>query len=148
MKGDILRVVLADDNKNDRLLFKEAFKDIGLNTSLHFVEDGKDLMEYLSSCNGDLPHMLFLDLNMPQKTGLQCLREIKSDKKLKDISVAIYSVSAGENDVEETFRNGANVYIEKPGDFEVLKQLLKKAVLSAQAYQSPPFNKANFLLRL
>jgi DNA-binding response OmpR family regulator len=62
--------------------------------------------------------------------------------------IAIYSTSSSEQDVVETFRNGANVYIQKPNDFETLKLILEKAVMTADTYREPPFNKDNFLLRL
>jgi len=95
-----------------------------------------------------LPEILFLDLNMPRKNGFECLKEIRSNKKFDEISIAIYSTSAAERDIEATFIAGANVYISKPNDFNELKQVLEKAVMSAHVYHEPPFNKANFLLRI
>jgi CheY-like chemotaxis protein len=63
------------------------------------------------------------------------LKEIKSNEKLKDIFIAIYSTSDSEKDMEETFLNGANIYITKPNDFNKLKQVLEKAVMTAYQYQ-------------
>jgi len=146
--GEPLRILLADDSETDRKLFIEAFRDIGLNTIVATVNDGEELMEYLHNKQASLPHLLFLDLNMPRKSGLECLREIKANPAYNDVSIAIYSTSASEKDIEETFMNGANVYIKKPVEFDMLIAVLKKAVTSAYNYQSPPFNKANFLLRI
>jgi CheY-like chemotaxis protein len=95
-----------------------------------------------------LPDILFLDLNMPRKNGLECLKEIKQDDRLKDISIAIYSTSASEMDMEATFLNGANIYINKPNDYNILKQSLEKAVSVAHLYREPDFNKENFLLKI
>jgi len=148
MKNAPLHILLADDDEGDRLLFKEAFEELKIKTIVHTVNNGMQLMDYLTKKNTPLPHLLFLDLNMPRKNGLECLKEIKSNKNLKDISIAIYSTSASEKDIEETFRNGANVYIKKPSDFNMLKQVLDKAVRAAYQYQEPPFNRANFLLRI
>ena len=148
MNDTPLHILHADDDESDRLLFKEAFEELEIKTIVHTVNNGKQLMDYLTKKGARLPHLLFLDLNMPRKNGLQCLKEIRSSKKLKEISIAIYSTSASEKDIEETFMNGANVYIKKPNDFGALKQVLDKAVVAAYAYQALPFNKANFLLRI
>jgi CheY-like chemotaxis protein len=112
------------------------------------VKDGIELMDYLTKENTPLPHLLFLDLNMPRKNGLQCLKEIRSNKDLKDISIAIYSTSASEKDIDQTFLNGANVYLKKPNNFSMLKLVLEQAVVATVQYQHPPFNRANFLLRI
>ena len=77
---------------------------------------------------------------------MECLNEIKSNDKLKDIFVAIYSTSYNEKDVEETFLNGANVYITKPNNFNDLKKVLEKAVMTAHLYQEKTMKKENFLL--
>jgi CheY-like chemotaxis protein len=112
------------------------------------VNDGVELMEYLANNNNNLPQLLFLDLNMPRKNGLECLKEIRSNRKLAEIAIAIYSTSLAEKDIEETFINGANVYINKPNSFDGIKQALNTVVLNTNVYQSPPFNIANFLLRI
>ena len=148
MENTTLNILLADDDESDRFLFKDAFDEMKVKNIVYSVNDGLQLMEYLSQENVTLPHLLFLDLNMPRKNGLECLKEIRSIEKLKDISIAIYSTSASEKDIEETFLFGANVYIQKPSDFSELKHVLHKAVMTAFVYQEPPFNKANFLMRM
>lgn len=148
MEKEPLRIFLADDDEADRLLFKEAFNELKMETIIYTVNDGVQLMQKLSKEDTPLPQLLFLDLNMPRKNGLECLKEIKSSKRLKDIFVAIYSTSSSEKDIELTFLHGANIYINKPTDFNVLKQMLEKAVIAAHLYQEPPFNKDNFLLRM
>jgi len=145
---EIVSILLADDDQTDRLLFKEAFEELKIKTKVNTVNDGVQLLSYLAKKDVQLPHILFLDLNMPGKSGTECLKEIRKNEKFKDISIAIYSTSSAEKDIEETFRNGANIYIKKPNDFDILKQLLYKAVITAHQYQDPPFNIANFLLRL
>lgn len=95
-----------------------------------------------------LPQLIFLDLNMPIKNGLECLKEIRSDEKLKNISIAIYSTSNNQKDIENTFTYGANVYITKPSDFNTLKNLLEKAVLTTHQYQKEDMSIENFLLKL
>jgi len=147
MNGKSIKILLADDDEADRLLFREAFDELNVGTSVETVNDGDELMHLMQSTEADsLPHILFLDINMPRKNGLECLKEIRADKKYKEVSVAIYSTSSSENDMQETFLNGANVYIHKPNDFQKLKKVLEKAINYANMYQDPPFNKENFLL--
>jgi len=148
MNNEPFRILLADDDEADRLLFKEAFEELKINTNVLSVNNGEQLMEYLNRKGIVLPEILFLDLNMPRKNGFECLKEIRINKKFDEISIAIYSTSAAERDIEATFIAGANVYISKPNDFNELKQVLEKAVMSAHVYHEPPFNKANFLLRI
>ena len=118
MIEESLNILLADDDDDDRLFFKDAIEEIKVKTSVTMVNDGVELMEYLNKSEINLPNLLFLDLNMPRKGGMECLTEIRKNSKLKDLSIAIYSTSALENDIEETFIKGANTYIKKPNDFE------------------------------
>ncbi len=148
MPSQPINILLADDDENDRMLFKEAFEELKIKTIVFTVNNGTQLMDYLKAKNTILPDILFLDLNMPRKNGLECLKEIRANKKLKNISIAIYSTSASENDIVETFCLGANVYINKPSDFASLKEVLSKTVITAHQFQDTPFNKENFLLRI
>ncbi len=148
MKNKPIHIILADDDEADRLLFTEAFSELKIKTIVRTVNNGMQLMEWLNMENIRLPHLVFLDLNMPGKDGFQCLKEIKSDDNLKDIFIAIYSTSESEKDMEETFRNGANIYICKPADFNKLKQVLEKAVMTTYQYQSEPMKREFFLLRI
>ena len=112
------------------------------------VNDGVELMDYLNNPDTRLPNLVFLDLNMPRKSGMECLKEIRSNSKLKDLSIAIYSTSALQSDIEETFVKGANIYIKKPNDFEELKSILDRVINTNWQYHTSGFNKENFLLNL
>jgi len=106
MSDKIIKIVLADDDEDDRMLFKEAIDEINIQTKLSLFNNGQELMDYLLLPNVVLPNLIFLDLNMPIKNGQQCLIEIRNNPKLKDLCIAIYSTSSSENDIEETFLNG------------------------------------------
>lgn len=148
MSNDYVKIALADDDEDDRLFFNDAFKELKMDTKVMTFNDGVFLMEYLNSDAAILPNVLFLDLNMPRKTGVECLKEIKSNSKFNDISVAIYSTSASEEDIEKTFVMGANIYIKKPSDFSTLKKVLSEVVTINWQYHTNGLNKENFLLRL
>jgi CheY-like chemotaxis protein len=148
MQNQPTYILLADDDADDRIFFKEAFEEMKMNTIVETFKDGVELMEYLEKKNSKLPNLLFLDLNMPRKTGLQCLKEIKNNERFKDIAVAIYSTSASDEDIEATFVKGANVYIKKPNDIGTLKKLLSEVVSINWQYQTSGLDRDNFLLSL
>ncbi|MGK2861630.1 MAG: response regulator [Chitinophagaceae bacterium] len=134
MNNETFHILLVDDDEGDRLLFKDALEELEIKSSVHVMRNGMELMTYLNQTKSCLPDLIFLDLNMPRKSGLECLKEIRSNEELKDIYITIYSTSKNEKDIEIAFRNGANVYITKPDDFNTLKQVLKNAVMDAYQY--------------
>jgi CheY-like chemotaxis protein len=148
MQQDTLHILLADDDEDDRLFFKDAFEEIKIKTVVQIVNDGVELMNYLNDEEHSLPHLLFLDLNMPRKNGFECLEEIRTSKRLKSLTVAIYSTSGSEKDIEETFVKGANVYIKKPNDFSTLKKVLSEIITVNWQYHTSGLNKENFLLSI
>ncbi len=148
MDKDYIHIILADDDEDDRMLFTDAFEELRINTKVNTFNDGVELMNYLNNPNAILPHVLFLDLNMPKKNGIECLYEIKSNDKFSDIAIAIYSTSSSEEHIEETFVQGANIYIKKPSDFATLKKVLSEVVTINWQYHTSGLNKDNFLLRL
>jgi CheY-like chemotaxis protein len=145
MENGIIHVLLADDDEDDRLFFSEAFGEIKMRTRVRLVNDGVELMNELQNGH-QLPHILFLDLNMPRKNGMECLMEIRQTERLKDIPVAIYSTSSSEEDIEETFVKGANVYIKKPSDFGALKKILEEVITINWQYHTSGLNRDIYLL--
>ena len=148
MQKEFMIITLADDDVDDRLFFEDAFDELKINTSVSTCNDGVELMEYLTNPETILPNILFLDLNMPRKNGFECLLEIRADKKFDDIAIAIYSTSSSEDDIENTFVHGANIYIKKPSDFNTLKKVLSEVVTLNWQDHTSGLNKDNFLLRL
>lgn len=140
--------MLADDDEDDRLFFKEAFEEVKIKYTISAFNDGEQLMEYLYEEENPLPDIIFLDLNMPRKSGIECLKEIRANERLKKISVAIYSTSSSEQDIEDTFVSGANVYIRKPNDFNMLKKILSDVVHINWQYITDGLNKDSFILSL
>lgn len=148
MQKEHITIALADDDEDDRLFFKDAFEELKINTVVTTHCDGEELMNFLNHPDTILPNILFLDLNMPKKNGFECLLEIKKVEKFNDIAIAIYSTSSSEEDVENTFVQGANIYIKKPSDFDTLKKILREVVTLNWQYHTSRLNKDNFLLRM
>ena len=143
-----LRILLADDDEDDRTFFSEAIAELKMTNQLTLFNDGKDLMEYMHNPDTKLPHILFLDLNMPYKNGLDCLKEIRADQRFKNVSIAIYSTSSSEKDIENTFVEGANIYIKKPNDFSELKKVIKEVVHMNWQFHSSGLNKETFFFSI
>ena len=109
------KIILADDDPDDRELFREAFD--GLDADVETVHNGVQLMSELRS--GKRPDFIFLDLNMPELNGKECLKEIR-EMDLPHIRVAIYSTSSNSKDIDDTFELGADLYVKKPNTFTEL----------------------------
>lgn len=123
-----LNILLADDDTDDCLFFKKALEELSVNSELNIVNDGEQLMNYLDENSDNLPLVLFLDINMPRKNGLECLGEIRQNRKLKDLPVVIFSTSNSWDTINTLFRSGAHVFIHKPSDFSQLKQVIHHAI--------------------
>lgn len=146
-----IHILLADDDADDRQFFSEAINELKMEYTLTLFKDGKELMDYLEhpeNDDEDIPHILFLDLNMPCKTGMDCLKEIRENSKYKNLSIAIYSTSSSEKDIEETFIGGANIYIKKPNDFATLKKVIKDVISMNWQFHSSGMNLETFLFSI
>ncbi len=148
MANKPLNIILAEDDEDDRFFFKEAIDKVKIKTDLTMVNDGVELMEYLNNSENGKPHVVFLDLNMPRKGGIECLEEIRSNKEYNDMTIAIYSTSASDNDIEETFVKGANIYIRKPNDFKVLQKVISEVLSINWQYHTSGLNKEHFVLSI
>jgi len=127
-----ITILMADDDQDDCLLVKEAFAENRLLNTLHFVEDGEALMDYLyhrgKFGEADLwprPALILLDLNMPRKDGREALREIRADPTLRTIPVIVLTTSKEEKEVYRSYDLGANSFITKPVTFEGLVEIVK-----------------------
>jgi CheY-like chemotaxis protein len=125
-------ILIAEDDPEDCLLIKDAFKEGLLLNGLRFVEDGEELMDYLrhkgkykDPSSSPRPGIILLDLNMPKKDGREALKEIKSDPDLRGIPVVILTTSKEEEDVLRSYDLGANSYITKPVTFAGLVNAIK-----------------------
>ncbi|WPR75965.1 response regulator [Algoriphagus sp. NG3] len=141
-----INILLADDDDDDRLFFIEAIEQLDLAISLEWVVNGIDLLNYLKRPDTLLPELIFLDLNMPVKGGIECLVEMRRTEILKNLSVAIYSTSSAQKDIDDCLIHGANIYIKKPSDFEILKSILYKVITVNHQYHSTGLSKDNFLM--
>jgi CheY-like chemotaxis protein len=124
-------IVVADDDEGDRYLIQKAMEDIGVNGDVHFFEDGQLLVERLTrqltapSNESRLPCLILLDLNMPRMDGRETLKIIKNHPDLKEIPVVVLTNSKNQEDIDGTYRNGANSFFTKPLNYSGLVDLMK-----------------------
>lgn len=123
-----LNILLADDDMDDCIFFKDALGELLQSTKLSIVNDGEKLMQSLSNEDNEIPDVVFLDINMPRKNGFECLSEMKHNDRLKNLPVIMFSTSNSQDKISKLFQSGAHVYIHKPADFEQLKQVIRHAL--------------------
>jgi CheY-like chemotaxis protein len=129
-------LIIADDDEDDQLLLQEIISDYSSQINTTTIPDGKKLMEHLA--DGKVPDLLLLDLNMPYKTGMECLSEIRSDKKLKKIPVVVLTTSKNKNDIDRCYMLGAHLFYSKPYDIESFKELIHSLLeIDWQVFERP-----------
>ncbi len=128
MRMTEMEIVLSNDDKSDRLLFVEALTELQLEPIIHITRNGFELMEFLLDPDQNLPDAVFLDINMPGKTGIECLEEIRTEKQFDSLPVIIYSTSSSAKDIDQSYDLGANFYIPIPVGFESMKNVLFQAM--------------------
>jgi len=122
-------ILMADDDPDDCLLFKEAISASGLPHRLHTFPDGEALIEYLDGLSDDessaspRPDLILLDLNMPRKDGRETLRLLKHDPRWQRIPIVVLTTSIAESDISLAYETGASSYIAKPATFQGWIQL-------------------------
>jgi CheY-like chemotaxis protein len=128
MNANLISVLLVDDDPGDVLLVREAFEDHKVGNMLSIVSDGVQALEYVraqgSYAEAARPDLILLDLNLPRKSGIEVLEEIKSDPALSTILVVVLTTSEAEEDIVRAYKLHANAYITKPVDFEQFTKIV------------------------
>jgi CheY-like chemotaxis protein len=110
-----LRLMIVDDDADDRMLFVQSVKEIDETIECIVAKDGQEALKLLSQPQFELPNFIFLDLRMPRVGGKRCLIELKKDERLKNIPVVIYTTSREVKESQELKELGAVHFISKPG---------------------------------
>ena len=117
-------ILLADDDKDDADIFRQALQEINPSIVFCYADTGFGIFEYLNDEKNPKPDVIFLDLNMPEMNGWQCLAKLKNEKKFESIPVIIYTTSSNprENEIAQDLE--AHGLITKPTDPKILKKVL------------------------
>lgn len=119
-------ILYADDDTDDRSWVSEACKILNCSLNINFVENGRQVIDYLKSQVTRLPSLIVLDLNMPEMDGRQTLQYLKSNPYYKEIPVAIVSTSGNKIDKEVCKRLGASLYITKPNVYAEWQSIIRQ----------------------
>jgi len=138
------RILMVEDDPNDVELTMTALADYNLANEVVVTRDGAEALDYLY-CRGayatrssDNPAVLLLDLKLPKVDGLQVLKQIKSDAKLRLIPVVVLTSSREERDMVESYRLGVNAYVVKPVDFHEFVNAIKELGIFWAVINQPP----------
>jgi CheY-like chemotaxis protein len=131
-------IYLADDDTDDHDFFSYALEEICSDCNLTLSASGDELLDNLRKPSLQKPDVIFLDINMPRKSGIETLKAIKADPSIRDLPVIIYSTSSNPEYIKQAKDEGACYYFVKPSDFSKLKQLLEKTLsINWSAYTVP-----------
>lgn len=137
-------ILLADDSDQDVELVLSALKRNNFANPVTVARDGVEALDYFhrrgryASEPPGLPLVLFLDLKMPRKDGLEVLRELKSDEKFKAVPIVMLTSSREETDLVKSYQLGANAYVVKPVDFQRFVEAIRQTGAFWAAINEPP----------
>lgn len=118
-------IVLAEDNLEHCFFFERALKEVAPRTKFSAVHDGDKLMKLLENY---LPDLLFLDLSMPCKNGVECIKEIRENRIYDSMPIVVFSVTEDQQAIQAAYGYGANLYVVKPDEYYSLKTLLQNVL--------------------
>ncbi|WP_143310107.1 response regulator [Chitinophaga vietnamensis] len=118
MNNSIAQILVADDDPEDLFLMRMMCSELAFADIIHFVEDGKNVLDYLEGIYEiTLPELIVLDLNMPRMSGTQTLEALHHDPRFQRIPVIIYSTSLNEYQRKRCMELGAKAYVIKPSTY-------------------------------
>jgi CheY-like chemotaxis protein len=137
-------ILLAEDNPNDVELTLAALAEYNLVNDVIVVHDGAQALDYLyhrgdfALRGGNNPAVILLDLKMPKVDGLEVLRTVRNDERLRNIPVVVMTSSREENDLASSYQLGANAYVVKPVDFKQFVEAVKTVGVFWALINEPP----------
>jgi CheY-like chemotaxis protein len=145
---ELKRILLVEDKQYDVEITLEALAEQNLANDVIVARDGEEALDYLhqrgkfEGRQDGNPAVILLDLKLPKVGGLEVLREVKSDDKLKHIPVVVLTSSREERDVVESYALGVNAYVVKPIAFEAFVDAVKGLGLFWAILNEPPSGSA------
>ena len=122
----IRSILLADDDEDDRYVFNDVIREVNPGIKTEVVSNGLQLMDLLQHF---APDLLFLDLEMPYKNGLECLVEIRNNAALEKLPVVVFSSTTRPANIQTAYEMGAHLFLIKETSFieytASLKAILK-----------------------
>lgn len=121
----LVEILLVEDNARDVQLTRRAFEKMRIMNPLRVARDGAEALDFIFATGPfthraeiERPQLILLDLNLPKKSGLEVLREIKANETTRDIPVIVLTASDRDRDINQCRRLGVERYIVKPLGFQ------------------------------
>ena len=140
----IKKILLVEDDPHDVELTLTALQEHHLANQVAVVDNGAEALDYLY-CRGKFatrpagnPILVLLDNKMPKVSGLQVLKTIKLDDRLKTIPIVALTSSRETSDLTEFYKHGVNAYVVKPVDFSEFRHAVKQLGIFWAAVNEPP----------
>ena len=138
-------ILLVEDNPADEALTLRAFKKFNQSVQISVVRDGAEAVDFIF-CKGvhkdrdpgDLPQLILMDMNLPKLTGIEVLRRIRANEHTQLLPVIMLTSSREEQDLIESYRNGANSYVRKPIDYDEFLEAVRQLSLYWLILNEPP----------
>lgn len=140
------KIILVDDDEDDRDLFAEAFQSLNIDSDLVLFKSGQELLDYIQKIDHLITTHVFLDLNMPAISGMEILRHLRKTIKANNIFITIYSTSSSPIDVENAYKQGASGYLRKPSTFQQLCDLICRAIQVGVSHRGKQLARNEFVL--
>lgn len=138
-------ILYVEDNEDDVLLLRFAFKRADILNPLHFARDGQEAIDYLAGAEKfsdrakyPIPSLVLLDLKLPKKMGMEVLQWIRQESGMRKLPVIILSASGQKSDLERCYGLGANAFLVKPSDAESLADMCRALKHFWLTYNVPP----------
>ena len=145
MNTSKINIIVVDDDSEDQMVLKESLLEVIPNFEFSTFFNGNDCLKLLK--NGSQPDLIFMDLTMPFKSGLECLREIYNENLVSDTPIIVYSRSHHLKDISSASEFGARFFLVKPDSQKSLTLLLKHIIYLLGRSKTEQLNKSNFVVR-
>jgi len=143
----VVDILLVEDNPTDAELCIRALKKHKFANHLIWLKDGQEALDFLFAAGAykeraikNSPRVVLLDLRLPKVDGLEVLRKVKADDRLKMIPIVVLTSSKEDKDVAECYKLGANSFIAKPVAFEEFSDVVERLGLYWLLVNRPPVN--------
>jgi CheY-like chemotaxis protein len=140
-------ILIAEDDDGHAELIQELFRDVGIRNPTQRFRDGQEVIDFLAArlahpdpCNGS--YLLLLDIRMPRMDGVDVLRRMKADPRLKAIPVVMLTTTDDPREIQGCYELGCNNYITKPVEFGQFTTALRQLGLFLLIMQFPCMPKA------
>jgi len=135
VEAENVEIVIIEDDLNDAELILQVFRKLNLTGQCIFLKDGAEGLDYLltqtryvNPASRSTPRVVFLDLKLPSIDGIEVLRRMKADERIKRIPVVVWTSSTAEQDLKTAYDLGVNSYVTKPTPFDELTNIVKELI--------------------